>query len=75
MPIDQGGIPQDDIHDQLNGKGEIDLSAYEETIAPTKDRKQEFLDQGYVVIKENEQEDVVLMGKLKGESNDEEKTS
>lgn len=64
-------MPQQDkeqcmaIQDHLNGDVTIDTSAYSETSLVAHRRKDEFLANGWTIIKESANSDLTLMGKAK----------
>lgn len=51
------------IQDHLSGDVSIDTSAYTDTCLVRKDRVEEVKGNGFVVIKESDNSDLVLMGK------------
>ena len=63
MPIDPGGVADTTMHDHLTGMKRIDAKGFTDVLAPKKSRRQEYLDQGYSVIYENDDEDTILVGK------------
>lgn len=65
MSIDTGANAKNDqtVRDHLSGSEPLDLNGYTDVRAPRKDRKQEFLDQGYVVLASNDQEDSIIVAK------------
>lgn len=53
------------IQDHLNGDRPIDATGYETTSLVLKSKKDEFLANGYTVIRESDNSDLILMGKAK----------
>lgn len=50
------------IQDHLNGDKEISVSGYAKTALVRMDRKDQFISDGYEVIKESDNSDLILMG-------------
>lgn len=51
------------VRDHLSGSEPLNVDGYTDVVAPRKSDKQEYLDKGYTVIKESDDDDLIIVGK------------